>query len=748
MSHSAARDICDLPTELLLRLTQYLSFDDHARWLLIDRRHQRRLSAILYLRLLPIGMDTSASDQITRKDVLLWAIEHGKVGTLENIDEVEDISACLNSVVTTTAAGLELTPIHHASLCGHASVIDYLLQKGADVNASTTDGLLPMHLAKTGEVVHLLADHGGRLEHDTTPSAVSALTISISHMCDPSAVTALVQLGADPNHVARDGTTAAGAAIIHGSAETLRILLNSGVDANSTLPSGEPLLYQAIYLGVGDHSVQVAHAMAAVLLDRGASPNSGMYLTAYDQERSEPCHTPILFMAVMIHSSADLVQLLLEKGADPHAPFTEYRNEFYANTRLLGLSRVYARSLVGNLVAALIDNVHGLPDTGGIQKLKLLVQYGADVDTKIHNDTLLQYCLRRERTQAYEALEMIHALIEIGADVTHIDSEDNGAFHLLCGFYLQQYQNGGRLSFIPDYHQMIRPSPFSSVIDGFMDRGADPNAKDTLGRTPLMLLCHHPPTVLTAILIHHLVRNRNIDFKAVDKRGCNVLHLATGEPADPYHHEPCFRLQLLLNRGGDRGALGVDDVNAYNESGRTPLHLLLEARYSPLHRQRVDFETPWLATNKTRALAMLIRAGADVRARTHQSADGPGEDTPLHLALQSHELGILSATRLLLRHGATADINYVSPSIDMTPLMVVVAAAGRGELSRNTTEDLTRLLLTSGADAQLRDSKGRTAWDMFVELKGAPSTISPWSLCLEGVMPDMDVRTRDGVKTV
>lgn len=263
-----------------------------------------------------------------------------------------------------------------------------------------------------------------------------------------------------------------------------------------------------------------------------------------------------------------------------------------------------------------------------------------------------------------------------------------------------------------------------------------------------MLLCHHPPTVLTAILIHHLVQNQNIDFKAVDKRGCNVLHLATGEPADPFHHEPCFRLQLLLNRGGDRGALGVDDVNAYNESGRTPLHLLLEARYSPLHRQRVDFETPWLATNKTRALAMLIRAGADVRARTHQSADGPGEDTPLHLALQSHELGILSATRLLLRHGATADINYVSPSLDMTPLMVMVAAAGRGELSRNTTDDLTRLLLASGADAQLRDSKGRTAWDMFVELKGAPSSISPWSLCLEGVMPDKDAHTRDGVKTI
>lgn len=758
MSFSDVHSICDLPPEILLQVVHHLSFNDHARWLLADRRHRGCLSPLLYLRLLPSKTDTSGPEgdatQISRKDVVRWAVEHGLVCTLKNVDEVEDMASFFGTTLTSSVASLELTPIHLAALCGHAPVITYMLQKGADVNASTTKGLLPIHLAKTGEVVHLISDHGGRLDHDATPSGVSALTSIISHQCEPSAVAALLQLGADPNHVAQDGTTAAEVAIVQGNVDALGTLLDSGVDANKPLPSGGSLLYKAIWLGARDHGAEMAETMATMLLDRGASPNSGLDSALDAFYNSEPCHTPTLFLAVMMPSSADLVQLLLERGADQYMPYTRYRDPFYTSEKpIRGFEQAYSKSLVPNLVAAMIDSAPHPPDPDGIRKLKLLIQYGGNIDTTIQDHTLLQYSLRQNGSRAQRALDIIQSLIALGADVTCVDSEGNSTLHLLCGFFFHRVQQHWDYSRSIWCTKLLRPSPLSSLIDVLMDRGADPNAKDAQGRTPLMLLCRHAHTVPTALLISVLTRHRSVDVKAVDKRGWNALHYATGEPADPFHHEPCFRLQVLLSRGNEATALGVSDVNAYTESGRTPLHLLLEARDRPSGRR--DDEMHRRMMTKTRALAMLIRAGADVRARTRRSSEATtssgagagGGDTPLHLALQGHELEILLTTQLLLRHGASADINHVSPSLGLTPLMMVVAAAGRGELSRNTTEDMIRLLLTAGADVQMRDTRSRTAWDIFVELKGLTPSISPWTLCLEGVAPgDLGADKNPGLK--
>ncbi|KAK6069824.1 ankyrin repeat protein [Seiridium cupressi] len=746
MTYSGVHNICDLPPELLLQVTQHLSFKEHARWLLVDRRHRDCVSPILYLRLLPSTAGTSGSvgdaTQITRKDVVRWAVEHGLVCTLKHVDEVEDMASFFGTGLTSSAAGLDLTPIHQAALYGHTSVIDYLLQKGADVNASTTNGLLPMHLAKTGEVVHLLAAHGGRLDHDATPSGVSALTSSISHQCAPSAVTAFLRFGVDPNHVAQDGTTAAEVAIVQGNVDALGILLHCGVDADKALPSGGFLLYKAIWLGARDHGAETARTMATMLLDRGASPNSGLDSALDAFYDSEPCHTPNLFLAVMMPSSADLVQLLLERGADQYMPYTRYRDPFYtAEKPIRGFEQAYDKSLVANLVAAMLDSGPRPPDPDGPRKLKLLIQYGGNIDTTIQDHTLLQYSLRQNGSRAQRGLDIIPLLIQLGADATRVDSEGNSTLHLLCGSFFHRVQQNTGYARSVWLTKLLRPSPLSSLIDVLVDRGADPNAKDAQGRTPLMLLCRHAHTVPTALLINVLIRHRSVDIKAVDKRGWNALHYATGEPADPFHDEPCFRLQVLLSRGNEAAALGVNDVNAYSESGRTPLHLLLEARDKPSGSRADEMQRRMMT--KTRALAMLIRAGADVRARTRRSSDATtssaagvgGGETPLHLALLGHELEILLATRILLRHGATTDINYVSPSSGLTPLMMVIAAAGRGELSRNITEDMSRLLLTAGADAQMRDTGGRTAWDIFVELKGLPPPISPWALCLEGVAP-------------
>lgn len=657
---------------------------------------------------------------------------------MKNIDEVNDLAPFLGATLTTTSDGIELTPTHQAALCGHAHVVDFLIQKGADINAKTSDGLLPMHLAKTGEVVHLLADYGGW--SSAIHSSTSVLTSSIAHQCEHSAVAAFLQLGADPNHVASDGLTAAEAAIINGNVDALGTLLDCGVDVNQDLATGGSLLYKAVWLGGRDHGADVAKAMATMLLDRGACPNSSLDVPSDASFTREQQHTPVLFLAVMMPSSADLVQLLLERGADQHKPFSEERDRYYAQQKTLrGFDEAYAETLVANLVATMTNSVPHPPDPDGMRsrKLQLLLDHGGNIDATIRGQTLLQYAMSQHGSRSIRGLFTIPLLITSGADVCRLDPEGNNTLHLLCGFVARVQQYWGN---VPSnwYTKLPRSGTLSPIIDMLVDRGADPNARDSKGRTPLILLCRQSQQVSTAFLIHALLQHRGVDAKAVDDQGQNALHYATGDPADPFHDEPCLRLQVLLNRV----AFGAHDVNAYSKSGRTPLHLLLEARDNA-SGIGVDGMRSRMMT-KVRALVMLIRAGADVRARTRPSSgaitfSAPGSEdggeSPLHLALRNPQLGLLPITQLLLRHGSAADIDYVSPASGLTPLMMVAVAAGRGQLPRNITANMNRLLLAAGADAQLRDERGRTAWDIFLEVKGPLPPISPWPLCFVGVAP-------------
>lgn len=253
MASTDTRGFCDLPPELLLQVARHISLRDHFRWLLADRRHKSRLTPILYLRIRPV--ETAENDWIRvgiiRTGVALRAIQRGLVGTLKNFDEIGDLVPLLGTCLDFTQSGHKFQAIHQAALSGHAPVVAYMLERGADVNTRTAKGFLPMHFAKTGEVVHLLSAHGGWLDRDGTLAGVPALTSSIFHGCRPSAVAAFLQLGADPHCVARGGQTAAEAAVERGNVESLGMLLDSDVEVRNPLPTGSSLLYKAVQFGGG-----------------------------------------------------------------------------------------------------------------------------------------------------------------------------------------------------------------------------------------------------------------------------------------------------------------------------------------------------------------------------------------------------------------------------------------------------------------------------------------------------------------
>jgi len=191
--------------------------------------------------------------------VIGWAIEHGFVRTLEKVDQVERLESFINCLTVTTTGTygndgsselLELLPLHHASLFGQRRIIEYLVQKGANVNAVVAGGLLPIHFAKTQEVVQILVEHGSHLD---APRGITPLINSLSHQAEPSAVKAFFQLGADPNHVAHNGTTPAEMAVLRGNVNALETLLEAGADVIRPLPKGDFLIFKAIWSVTKNH---------------------------------------------------------------------------------------------------------------------------------------------------------------------------------------------------------------------------------------------------------------------------------------------------------------------------------------------------------------------------------------------------------------------------------------------------------------------------------------------------------------
>lgn len=140
------------------------------------------------------------------------------------------------------------------------------------------------------------------------------------------------------------------------------------------------------------------------------------------------------------------------------------------------------------------------------------------------------------------------------------------------------------------------------------------------------------------------------------------------------------------------------DINARNKIGYTPLH---RAAYG----------------GHDGVVAVLLKNGADM-----ESIDDSG-DTPL---LKACSDGQTAAAKLLIEAGAKVNVRNKS---GRTPFHKVVGCLvlAKGEADvRNRCLDLMDLLLASGANPRIKDSKGETPYDMATRrgLTDIPEQIS------------------------
>ena len=179
------------------------------------------LSRLTVLSFLLFGFTTSFASEL---------IDSTRSGDLETVASLITDGSDLNE-----ATGDGMTAVHWAAQLGHVSILESLLDAGAEVNPTTRIGsYTPLHLASsqaTSEIVRTLLEGGADVSATTTNSFATALHLAAQEVGGAESVEVLLEYSADPN--AKEGSagqTPLMFAAARNRVESVELLLDAGAD--------------------------------------------------------------------------------------------------------------------------------------------------------------------------------------------------------------------------------------------------------------------------------------------------------------------------------------------------------------------------------------------------------------------------------------------------------------------------------------------------------------------------------------
>jgi uncharacterized protein len=258
---------------------------------------------------------------------LLWAVHS---------PDIEMVRALIaGGAKVDVANNYGITPLLDASRTGDAEMMEILLKAGADPKRAHPEGETSLMAAsRSGSLaaVQLLISRGVDVNAADTFQQQTALMWA-SAEGHAEVVEALLKSGADPNRKAHvtsltdrknadhptGGFTALMWAARNGSESTVRALVKGGADLKLRNGDNATAAMVAIYNDRFD--------LAKTLVELGSDPSDGSLYTAvemrdattdqfaFDGSRLRPNNPNKL-------TALDLIDFLLERGADPYKPFT------------------------------------------------------------------------------------------------------------------------------------------------------------------------------------------------------------------------------------------------------------------------------------------------------------------------------------------------------------------------------------------------------------------------------------------
>lgn len=375
------------------------------------------------------------------------------------------------------------------------------------------------------------------------------------------------------------------------------------------------------------------------------------------------------------HGHDEIVQMLLQAGARPRTPRTDF-----------GPSLILAMSGVSG---------------AKVKTLQMLLDYGADLYLRDrHWETALHHAAKRGDHACVEALlrkgDFADAPDVHGVLPLHLAA---GAGSLPCVELLVGATTGGINVFdaarhTPLYYALQSSScnPLTGFLEKLLELGANVHVIDENGEMPLHKVVRYENRAALSLFLF----KASSDPNSANDDGDFPLHIAIGSSSSdivsllleadanpnvrnrdqdaPLHHAAYFAkgnkmdaiIDLLLKKGAR--------ANARNADGKTPLHL-------------------WASEGSVQAVSLLLDHGADLTC-----FDAAG-NTPLHCAARGTEESARHIGRLLLERGASV---HAETNSGQTPLHLWASSTSAAG------EDIVQQLLLKGADPNAVDRAMRT----------------------------------------
>ncbi len=366
--------------------------------------------------------ETVRATQADGMTALHWAVYH------ENIELVGRILA--RGADANAKNAYAITPLSLACTNGNEGVVRELLHHGADANLAIAGGETPlMTAARTGRVriVDELIGRGAKVNDRERIGDQSAIHWAANDG-HAEVVASLIAAGADPMDTLPSGFTPLLLAARQGHRETVRTLLDAGVPLNSSFKKksnsrsprpGTNALMLAVENGHFELAIDLIHAGADPNDDSsGFAPLHAMSWVRKPNRGEDPDGDPPPHGSGSLTSEA-FIRELVALGADVNQQVKKY-------TAAQG--RTNKSDATPFFLAA---------DTADTPFMRLLVELGADPNLANADDTtpLLiaagvgTFAPGEEAGTEEEVIECLRYLLELGADIHHVDKHGETVMH-------------------------------------------------------------------------------------------------------------------------------------------------------------------------------------------------------------------------------------------------------------------------------------------------------------------------------
>ena len=571
----------------------------------------------------------------------------------------------VNIIVNTSVTGY--TSLHIASMHGCTDAVKLLLQVSADPNIQTHSvnisntylSHLPSNILLQPQLKTLFL-----INDFQTMSGGTALMIA-SFYGYSEIVKLLLNANSKPDLQNENGETALYVAIIRGYPDIVQLLLEYGADANINNRHG----FTAIHVAVSGLCTITAIARGYItsmeVVKTVTTFISGKYehymkimklLIAQPNIKINETNPTggIILMQASISGSAQIVELLLQAGADPNMSiktpidksiFTIYETLFSNESHFVGNEEIGCTALMlacayGHLeVVQLLLKANANPnherEGTGITALLIAVQegfsdivqqlleYGADPNIRDKNGcTAIHYIMILDDTETPKSskktmsdkLEILQLLIVRGINVNIMDETGRTAL------------------------MMASINGFTEVVKLLLQAGADPNIEQHIPVKELFITSNLPKT--------HTIRFTALMYASLQMNS-EVTDLLLQANANPNQENALALMiaaeqgypdivQQLLEYGADPNS--ISDINGF-----TALHYILESPTETLHKDNKE-----KTAIKLTLIQQLIEKGANII--NIQNEDG------LTALMMATDDGLLEIVELLLQNGADPNI--------------------------------------------------------------------------------------------